>query len=218
MQPPRPLRHSQEVLANMLGQTIDGKSVSDTATSVLGAIGVNSANNSFDSSLVAANADGSVLERLEALNALFGVSSGQAAFQPSVASKTLAGTALTTGASPVTLFTVTGTVLVRIWAFVTTGLTSTGGTGTLAIGVTGNTAACIAATTMDGTNFPTGSVWAGDTSPTVKGEALSGGSLNGVLAASSIICTIATNSGTAGSITFFCEWRPVSAGATVVAA
>ena len=218
MQPPRPLRHSQEVIAAMLGESIDGRSVSDTATSVLGAIGVNSANNAFDSSLVVSNADGSVLERLEALQALFGMSSGQAAFQPAIASKTVAGTALTTGASPFTLFTVTGTVLMRVWAFITTGLTSTGGTGTIAIGVTGNTAALIAATTADGTNFPTGSVWAGDTSPTVKGEALTGSSLNGALIASNVIATIATNSMTAGSITFFAEWRPVSAGATVVAA
>lgn len=45
----------------------DGTTVTDAAASVLGAIGADSANNSFASTLVAANEDGSVLERLEQL-------------------------------------------------------------------------------------------------------------------------------------------------------
>jgi hypothetical protein len=45
----------------------DGTTVTDSALSVLGAIGANSANNAFASNLVAANADGSVMERLEFL-------------------------------------------------------------------------------------------------------------------------------------------------------
>lgn len=48
-----------------LGTT--GTVVADSATSVLGAIGANNANNAFGSGTVAANHDGSVLERLEAL-------------------------------------------------------------------------------------------------------------------------------------------------------
>ena len=43
----------------------DGTTVTDSATSVLGAVGANNSNNAFDSSSVAANNDGSVLERLE---------------------------------------------------------------------------------------------------------------------------------------------------------
>ena len=50
-------------IADALGT--DGSTVTDSAVTVLGAIGANSANNTFSSSSVAANADGSVLERLE---------------------------------------------------------------------------------------------------------------------------------------------------------
>jgi len=45
----------------------DAVTVTDSATSVLGATGANNANNAFDSSSVVSNADGSVLERLEDL-------------------------------------------------------------------------------------------------------------------------------------------------------
>ena len=47
----------------------DGTVVTDSALSVLGAVGANNANNAFASNLVAANADGSALERLEFLQA-----------------------------------------------------------------------------------------------------------------------------------------------------
>lgn len=190
-------------------------------------IGENNADNEYASDAITANADGSMLERLEYLQslaitqALGNLAALQASYLPRVTPKAIAaaGTTLVTGSSPVTLFTVTGVVLARVWAAITTGLTSTGTNGTLAVGVSGNTGALIAATTADGTNFPTGSIWAGDTSPTVKGEALSSGGLNGVLInASDIIVTIATNSMTAGVLTFYCEWRPVSSGASVVAA
>jgi hypothetical protein len=43
----------------------DGNALTDGAVSVIGVLGVNDADNSMDSSTVAANADGSVLERLE---------------------------------------------------------------------------------------------------------------------------------------------------------
>jgi hypothetical protein len=79
---------------------------------------------------------------------------------------------LTTGASPYTLFNVDGDVLARVFATVQTG-SRRRTNGTLAIGVTGNTGSFLAATTADGTNFPTGAVWAGDTSPTVKSEVFS---------------------------------------------
>ncbi len=185
-------------------------------------IGENNADNEFVSSAVVANADGSLMERVEYLQAGSGILvASQALYMPQVVPKAIAaaGTSLTTILSPVTLFTVTGVVLARVWAAITTGLTSTGTNGTLAIGVTGNTGAFIAATTADGTNFPTGSIWAGDTSPTVKAEALSSGALSGVLVnATNIIATIATNSMTAGVITFYCEYRAVSVGASVVAA
>lgn len=140
---------------------------------------------------------------------------------PRVVSKviTAAATSFTTAASPVTLFNVGGLVWVRLFGTIETALTSTGTNGTIAIGVSGNTGALIAATTADGTNFPTGAVWAGDTSPTVKSEVLTSVALNGALIyATPIIATIATNSMTAGALTFYCEWRPLSQQAYVIPA
>lgn len=52
-------------LVDALGS--DGVTVTDSTVTVLGAIGANSANNSFDSSLVVSNENGSSLERLEDL-------------------------------------------------------------------------------------------------------------------------------------------------------
>jgi hypothetical protein len=123
-------------------------------------------------------------------------------------------TAWTTGNSPITLFTVTGTVLMQVFAVITTAITSTGATGTISIGVSGATAALLPLTVADGSNFPTGAVWT-DASPTLKAESL-GDAYSAVLEASSnVIATIATNSLTAGGIIVYCRWVPISAGATV---
>lgn len=125
-----------------------------------------------------------------------------------------AATAWTTGNSPQTLFTVTGNVLMQVYAVVTTGITSTGATGTLSVGVTGNTACLLPLTTMDGTNFPTGAVWT-DTSPTLKAESLGDAYAAVLVANTNVIVTIATNSVTAGGIIVYCRWVPISAGAMV---
>jgi hypothetical protein len=144
-----------------------------------------------------------------------------ARWTPRIAIKAIASAAasLTTGASPVTLFTVTGDVLARVFATIQTAITSTGATGTLAVGVTGNTASFLPVTTADGTNFPSNSVWAGDNSPSLRSEALSAAALNWApINKTSIIATVATNSMSAGAITFYCEWRPLSANGLVVPA
>ncbi len=47
--------------------------------------------------------------------------------------------AWTTGNSPITLFTVTGLVIMRVYGRSTTLVTSTSNTGTLALGITGTT-------------------------------------------------------------------------------
>lgn len=122
----------------------------------------------------------------------------------------------TTGHSPISLFTVTGQVLCQVYAVITTGFTSTGTNGTVAIGVSGNTASLLPQTTADGTNFPTGAVWT-DSSPTLKAESL-GDAYAAVLVNSNIIGTIATNSMTAGGIVIFCRWVPISDDGEVVAA
>lgn len=66
------LRHSMRRLYDMLGT--DGDAVTDSKVSVLGAIGANNADNAFDSTLVVANANGSVLERLATIQAQAGAS------------------------------------------------------------------------------------------------------------------------------------------------
>lgn len=132
-----------------------------------------------------------------------------------------AATQLTTGLSPVTLFSVDGDCLVRVLATVQTSVTSTSSTGTLEVGVTGNTAVLMPQTTANGTNLTAGSAWV-DNSPTVKAEALPAATavLNWALVASGadIIATIATNSMTAGALTFYCQYIPLSRDARVIAA
>ncbi len=124
----------------------------------------------------------------------------------------------TTGHSPLTLFTVTGTVLARVFGVVgATPLTSTSNTGTAAVGVTGATGAFLAATTINGsTNFVASAAWV-DTTPSVTAEALASSS-GWTLCTGNIILTIATNSATAGAITLYCQWLPVSSDGLVVAA
>ncbi len=134
-----------------------------------------------------------------------------------------ASTALTTGASPVTIFTVTGDVIARVFAVVGTALTSTGATGTLSVGVSGAVTALLGTTTVDGTALHTaGGVWTGATSSvgagTTTAAVFSNTALNFAVvgAGSAITVTVATNSMTAGTIVFYCEWLPLSATGNVV--
>lgn len=117
-----------------------------------------------------------------------------------------AATAWTTGNSPVAIFTVTGSVMMRCFGVVQTAITSTSSTGTLELGVTGNTAVLIPQTTANGTNFATGDVWTATT--TKKATALAGTS-GWVLVNSNVILTVATNSTTAGAMTLYAEWIPL---------
>lgn len=135
--------------------------------------------------------------------------------QPTVQSAT--PTAFTTANSPITLFTVTGAVLCRIYGVASTLLTSTANTGTLALGITGTTGLFIAATTANGsTNFIANSIWL-DNAPTVLGKALPAlsNTLNVALSNANVILTVATNNMTAGGLVVYCDWIAVSAGATV---
>lgn len=115
---------------------------------------------------------------------------------------------LTTAASPVTAFNLSGLVEVKLVG-VATAMTSTSDTGTLAVGFTGLTTLLLGTTTVNTTNFPTAqtTVWV-DTSPTVIGEAIVASNLVGVLtSASTIIITIATNSMLTGTLRLCCMWR-----------
>lgn len=124
-------------------------------------------------------------------------------------------TAWSIGNSPVTLFTVTGTVLLTAFGVVTTAMTSTGGTGTLALGVVGNTGGIIAATTVNGTILNVAAqVWASTAGVAPLYPLPSTGAW--FACDGNIVLTVATNSMTAGGMTVTCLWVPISAGANVV--
>lgn len=115
---------------------------------------------------------------------------------------------------PLTLFTVTGEVLVRIFGVCTTLLASAGG-GTLEVGVTGNTAALIAQTTA--TDIDANEIW-NDASPAVGTDTLA--NLTGphiIVNGLDIIETVGTADITAGQIHYICLWRPLSPDGNVVA-
>ena len=119
-----------------------------------------------------------------------------------VASKAITYAAGTTGlATATTLFTVTGTVAVRVFA-VCSGTELTG-SGTLEVGISGNTAAIIAQTAA--TAIDVGEIWYGTNPPTVgvMPDQL-------ILAGTDIIQTIASNTVTAGTLTYYCMWNPIS--------
>jgi hypothetical protein len=128
-------------------------------------------------------------------------------FTASKAITYVAGTTGATGAT--TLFTVTGVVALRVFA-VASGTDLTG-SGTVEVGIAGNTAALlaqVAATALD-----VGEIWTDNAPSTV--EALPGFSL---VSGTNVIQTIATDTVTAGTLTYYCTWVPVTPNASVVAA
>ena len=127
-----------------------------------------------------------------------------------VATKTITYSALTTGAVGLTtLFTVMGAVGVRLFGVCSVDLT---GSGTLEAGISGNTAALLAQTT--GTAIDANEVWI-DTAPATV-EALPAIQIIG--AGQDIIQTIGTDTLTAGTLTYYCLWTPLSTDGNVVAA
>lgn len=119
-------------------------------------------------------------------------------------------TATTGAVGAHTLFTATGNVLVRVFGICDTDLT---GSGTVEVGVAGNTAGLIAQTT--GTAIDDGEIWV-DASPAAGIEALPGTFI--LNDGADIILTIATSTIDGGAIDFYCLWRPLSSGASVTVA
>ena len=111
---------------------------------------------------------------------------------------------------PATLFTVTGgLVAVKLYARVVTALA--GATATIEVGTTVSTASLIAQTTA--TNLAVNEVWT-DASPDLAAEADS--TLKVV--SQSIIQTVGTANITSGVIEYTAIWKPLTEGATLVAA
>lgn len=122
-----------------------------------------------------------------------------------------------TGYDTAVAFTVTGDVKVNVYGVVgATGITSTSGTTTLSVGTTEAPASVIAATTIDNAQFAATDVWL-DASPTVDSETITD-YWNIIGGGADIVLTRSVDDITAGTLTLYCEWIPLSAGATVVAA
>lgn len=130
-----------------------------------------------------------------------------------VTSKSITYAAATTGATgATTLFTITGDVLVSVFAVCSVSLDSDG-TPTLEVGITDNTAALLAQLT-DATALDAGEIYI-DTSPaTVESFPSAKILTNGT----DIIQTIGSTTIKAGTVTYYCVWRPISSDGNVVAA
>jgi len=115
--------------------------------------------------------------------------------------------------NPATLFTVTGEVQVRLLAVCITSLA--GGSATIEVGLSGNTAAVIALTTA--TNMVAGEFWH-DASPDSAIEESSVLKEFIIVNGADIIQTVATANITSGAIKYTCLWYPLSIGAKVEAA
>lgn len=127
-----------------------------------------------------------------------------------VETKTITYVAGTTGATgATTLFTVTGDVAVRVYAVCSTLLTGAG--ATLEIGVAGEINALIAQTT--GTDIDAGEIWV----DAVPGFIQAMPAINLIGTGKDIIQTIATAAVSAGALTYYCIWTPISADGNVVA-
>ena len=127
--------------------------------------------------------------------------------------KTITYAAATTGAiAATTLATVTGVVSLSIFGICTTNLVSAGG-GTLEVGTAASTAGAIAQTT--GTDLDAGEIWH-DASPDKTIE-LSSVIIQNIVT-DDIIQTIATGAISAGVVTYYILWTPISADGNVVIA
>lgn len=140
---------------------------------------------------------------------------GEARLRQTQKSVTFDGTAGLGAVGTVSLFTVTGEVLVvALVPKCTTLLTEAAPTATLALGVTGSTALFIAAT--NATDIDAEEFWV-DTTPDANGIAVPA-ALKDIAITDNIIGTVAAQAIDSGAIDFNLLWIPLSPGASVVAA
>ena len=128
-----------------------------------------------------------------------------------MATKTIAfdGSAGNGAIGTINLFTITGDVAISIFGLCSEDLV--GATATIEVGVSGLTTACIAQTTA--TNLDNNLAWI-DASPT-HFETLP---VTKIGRGKIVIATIATAAITDGTLNMYALWRPLSPGASVVAA
>ena len=112
--------------------------------------------------------------------------------------------------NPYTLFTVTGEVMIRVFGHCTTLLGDGGDTGTVEIGISGNTASLIAQTTA--TDINANEIWV-DTGPATV-ESLPAYSI--LVNGTDIELLCGTEDITSGVIDFYAYWIPISTDGNVV--
>lgn len=113
-----------------------------------------------------------------------------------------------------TLFTVTGEVIVRVFGVCTTTLV---GAGKLEVGLTGNTAELIAQV-ANATDIAANDIFLDGTVDDVRGAVFGDVKASTLIVNSSdIIETTSTADITAGQIYYLCLWRPISSDGNVVA-
>lgn len=123
--------------------------------------------------------------------------------------KSIVFVAGTTGAiGTTTLFSVTGTVAVNVYGLCTADLA---GTGTIAIGVAGSTAALCDQQTA--TSIDNHEVW--HDAVLAVGGAVAG---HWHIINQDIIQTVASNTVTGGTIIYYCNWVPVSSDGNLIVA
>lgn len=177
-------------------------------------IGTDDANNVQATTAVVANADGSVLERIEYLQSLI------ATTQPQLVRKAVTFTAAAYEINTaVAVFTVTGNVRARAMGVVSTAIEADAGNdGTISLGVEDNVAILLPVVTVNETNFAASDVWA-DATTTKEADVLeNGGSWVVIGGGEDIEINVLVEDITAGVIDLYVEWVPLSSGATVVAA
>jgi hypothetical protein len=128
-----------------------------------------------------------------------------------IATKTIAynGTTSRGAQGATTLFTVTGDVAVNFFAKCTESLVSA--TGTIEVGISGNTGGIIEQTGVG--SIDNGHIWIND-GPNAL-EFLRGQQV--VVGGTDIIETIATEDITDGTLTYYCLWFPLSSDGDVIA-
>lgn len=176
-------------------------------------LGANNSNNAYSSSSVAANANGSILERLEQL-AQAGQSLSKDAPNYLTVVADMSSTTWNTAATH-EILTVTGTVRLRIVCECTEAITEASDTGMIQLGIAGTTNAFIGATT--GSALAVNELWY-DTTPTTKYDTTSTVVLDKIVSGGvDVGYEIATTDFTNGEITFYCFWEPLSSTGAVVA-
>jgi len=113
--------------------------------------------------------------------------------------------------NPATLFTVTGTVKMKLFGICTTNLA--GATATVAVGTALSPTGLIAQTTA--TDIDANEIWH-DATPDASIELST--VLTEKIVSQNVIQTVGTANVTSGVITYYCIWKPLSPGSSVVAA